>query len=1365
MPPEGAAAAVAAADKQQQQQQQQQLPQQQQRQHGMFVRLLAERGKTDLALVNTVTGDAYPPTGSFPLPASGESSSSSSSSSSRRCSWKAHPILPPAFRAAAAQTLNICFPGVTSADICTPGKAAAAAAAAAAELGRRFSRQVAAAADPARHTWILIHKQQQQQQQQAAKAASAETAVSPSSAAVAAAAADTAAAAAAANPSCSLTTRQALFLQQWRCNIAALLEAQRLPEKLQQQLAAAASGTTEAAAAAPAAAAPARASTAAAAGVQAVAEERLQAARRRLAERYAFLIEDRQQQQQQAASSSSNSISSSSSSSSSKTPEEAQLAGWHWPATLAQQRETAKTVEAALTEQIKTQRASQRQLASRTHKLPRLLWRLLAEAKEVERQQRMVLYEQSSRVYGRRDVFADWSGEHHRMRRAFLLQLQQQQQVLQRQQQQQVNQLQQELDRYRIKAQQKSEACKGDRKRLEKQQHELRALQRKLHKKRQRQQQRRLLLRHIGRQAAALLLRQPSQHQQQQKQLEQPHVLQQRLEQQQQALDDALALLVETQQVLADSVSSGDERAAERQQLQQQLHQQLHQQLQQRRQQQQQQQQKRRPTQQQQDQQHRQNQQQQQQQRRAAPSLADASAAPRLPPLKRRCSAAAEPMQQQQQQQQQGKLFRRTGVAETGGAAAAAAGERATSNGLSLVIRPMNLTAAAQQQLPQQLQQQQQQKPRNTTDVKTLAAGCSRSVLPVLTGQQQQQQQQQVEAAAATKSALKQTLESSSLMMEEEPPQCCSSGSEKGSMQVSAAGTAAAAAESETAVLQHSAADPEGSNHMSYNPSKRAAAATAAAAAATCGPGGVDTCAAAPSDSWDCLQGSSSCRRNDWDSNSRNSWRSSSSSSSNSRSNSSNSTGSSNSSNSSNWRGDTAAAPLLQRDERTPTAAAAANGTAAIGKYAALLSAAAAAAVLSPDALQQLSWLDERRTDRTVVPPSQDPYRDGSLFTECLHLETSLFALLRLASKDNSPPDLVANILQSNSPFSNFHQLRRGYRLLNMLGRGGFAEVWEVFDPLTCSVAAAKLHVLSSVKREKERLKIVKRVQNEIEIHKDIRPHPHIVEMKACFEMGNDVLASILQFCEGGDLDHYLKISGPLEEPLAARWIRQILQALHYLKHQPNGSIYHLDVKPGNVLLQEGDCKLADFGLSCFVPKGESRPFTGGGTLWYQPPECLLLQQQQQQLRQQQQRKQQQQIHPGANGEQIKDELAATEQQPQQQTPLVVLADEKIDIWAVGCILYEMLFNKRPFCRGLRPDQVDPSDQIISDAKKGLYIPTGPRKISEAAKDMLRRLLAYDPTERLTLEEALTHSFLQRQFEGQQLASRIEEALLALEKQ
>ncbi|OEH75307.1 tyrosine kinase-like [Cyclospora cayetanensis] len=270
-----------------------------------FLRVHTQKGHPSLALVHTTTGDAYPPTASFPFPAAGSTSDGKA--------WQAYPILPPAFRAAAAQTLNICFPAVTSQVLCPetiPSASTVAAGIAAPEVNTEGHD-------------------------------------------------------AAATPPCTLATRHALFLQQWRCNAAALLEAQHLPEWLRKRLASGAATATSGAT--PCTTPPEEAALAA-----------LQTAR-----------------------------------------QEVQLGVWHWPSTLAQQRETAKSVEAALTEQIKAQRTSQRILAARTHKLPRLLWRLLAEAKEVERQQRMVLYEQSSRVYGRRDVFADWSGEHHRMRRAF----------------------------------------------------------------------------------------------------------------------------------------------------------------------------------------------------------------------------------------------------------------------------------------------------------------------------------------------------------------------------------------------------------------------------------------------------------------------------------------------------------------------------------------------------------------------------------------------------------------------------------------------------------------------------------------------------------------------------------------------------------------------------------------------------------------------------------------------------------------------------------------------------------------------------------------------------------------------------------
>ncbi|PFH35785.1 Tyrosine kinase-like (TKL) protein [Besnoitia besnoiti] len=573
---------------------------------------------------------------------------------------------------------------------------------------------------------------------------------------------------------------------------------------------------------------------------------------------------------------------------------------------------------------------------------------------------------------------------------------------------------------------------------------------------------------------------------------------------------------------------------------------------------------------------------------------------------------------------------------------------------------------------------------------------------------------------------------------------------------------------------------------------------------------------------------------------------------------------------------------------------------------------------------EQLLWLDETKPDRTIRPPSQDSYRDGTLFIECLHVESNFFRLLRRcfaacgggrgrrplpaerlrafraqileenaelysmkkqldASRYRLMKQTKLFLAQANSQFSNFHQLKRGYRLLNLLGKGGFAEVWEVFDPLTCDVLAAKLHVLSSVEKESARWHIVKRVQNEIEIHKDILPHPHIVEMKACFEMGNDVLASILELCEGGDVDHFLKLSGTLPEAHAAEWTRQILEALLYLKRQPVGVIHHLDIKPGNVLLQRGQCKLADFGLSRVAPRaareegadsgeesaeegseaegaedeaglargnlqkgrrrGEKRAqpqvfWEGGGTLWYQPPECLIHQRQRQMRRTCQAGDEVRSPPPPAAGlspappkrkslpegtspsaspspsasgssspyaaaqsratRNVAARLAVAERRGEERARLLALADkdleaffralplvryvpldDKIDIWAVGCILYEMLFNKRPFGPSPAQTSSDPTLALIRDALRGPQFPERQSERSASQKrkseafsqvkgdtfsfeahngeqskepsdlciNLLERLLAYDASQRPTVEEALAHPFFANQME------------------
>ncbi|BAM41769.1 protein kinase [Theileria orientalis strain Shintoku] len=384
---------------------------------------------------------------------------------------------------------------------------------------------------------------------------------------------------------------------------------------------------------------------------------------------------------------------------------------------------------------------------------------------------------------------------------------------------------------------------------------------------------------------------------------------------------------------------------------------------------------------------------------------------------------------------------------------------------------------------------------------------------------------------------------------------------------------------------------------------------------------------------------------------------------------------------------------------------------------------------------QQLDWLDETDTNRVTVPPSQDTFRDGTLYTTCCYAEIKLMKVLQsslymMKTVKNRGRELVALVLEQileanselfdlkkkldngrsalykklklhwaerNSKWGGFPPLKRGYRLLNMLGKGGFAEVWEVFDPITLTVQAAKLHILSHDMDAVERGNVVMRVKNEIDIHKTCRTHPNIVNMKACFEMGDNMLATILELCDDGDLDHYIKLHGPVPEKLAITWTYQILQGLLYMKTLPEGRVHHCDLKPGNILNHRGNIKLADFGLSKMASHDATEVYWGGGgTIWYQPPECLM-------------------ANTRANA----------------KVPL----SDKIDIWAVGCILYEMLFNSRPF--GTFCSKSSLSERVYQEAILGVKFPQT-YKVSDDCKKLIRAFLAVDPNDRPSIEEALS---------------------------
>ncbi|KAL7977055.1 hypothetical protein Chor_009004 [Crotalus horridus] len=148
---------------------------------------------------------------------------------------------------------------------------------------------------------------------------------------------------------------------------------------------------------------------------------------------------------------------------------------------------------------------------------------------------------------------------------------------------------------------------------------------------------------------------------------------------------------------------------------------------------------------------------------------------------------------------------------------------------------------------------------------------------------------------------------------------------------------------------------------------------------------------------------------------------------------------------------------------------------------------------------------------------------------------------------------------EDNSQFKDHPTLNDRYLLLHLLGRGGFSEVYKAFD-LTEQRHACR----------------------EYRIHKEL-DHPRIVKLYDYFSLDTDSFCTVLEYCEGNDLDFYLKQHKLMTEKEARSIIMQIVNALKYL-NEIKPPIIHYDLKPGNILLVNGtacgEIKITDFGLS-----------------------------------------------------------------------------------------------------------------------------------------------------------------------------------------
>ncbi|KAM3398736.1 serine/threonine-protein kinase TOUSLED isoform X1 [Capsicum galapagoense] len=277
---------------------------------------------------------------------------------------------------------------------------------------------------------------------------------------------------------------------------------------------------------------------------------------------------------------------------------------------------------------------------------------------------------------------------------------------------------------------------------------------------------------------------------------------------------------------------------------------------------------------------------------------------------------------------------------------------------------------------------------------------------------------------------------------------------------------------------------------------------------------------------------------------------------------------------------------------------------------------------------------------------------------------------------------------EDGSRFNNFQILNHRYALLNLLGKGGFSEVYKAFDLVDHRYVACKLHGLNAQWSEEKKRSYMRHAIREYNIHKSL-VHHHIVRLLEIFEIDHNTFCTVLEYCSGKDLDAVLKATPVLPEREARIIIVQIFQGLIYL-NKKSQRIIHYDLKPGNVLFDElGVAKVTDFGLSKIVEddvgsQGMELTSQGAGTYWYLPPECFEL----------------------------------------SKTPLI---SSRVDVWSAGILLYQMLFGKRPFGHDQTQERILREDTIIKARK--VEFPTRPA-VSNEAKEFIRRCLTYDQAER-----------------------------------
>lgn len=249
------------------------------------------------------------------------------------------------------------------------------------------------------------------------------------------------------------------------------------------------------------------------------------------------------------------------------------------------------------------------------------------------------------------------------------------------------------------------------------------------------------------------------------------------------------------------------------------------------------------------------------------------------------------------------------------------------------------------------------------------------------------------------------------------------------------------------------------------------------------------------------------------------------------------------------------------------------------------------------------------------------------------------------------------------------------YRDKRQIGKGSYGKVYLMRDTKTNELVVVKT-IPSKGKDQKAKAA----AQKEAKLL-SMMQHPNIIMYLDSFFDSQGDFCIVLEYADGKDLQKYLETHKQLSEKQVLQIFTQIILGLDYIHSQ---NVLHRDIKTANVFLfRKGLVKLGDFGIAREVSDGELAK-TLIGTPYFMCPELL---------------KGQRYGFPA-------------------------------DIWAAGCVLFEIIAGKHAFTGKSR-------EELFSNIIGG-KMPQMPTQYSKPLINLLCSMLSHDPSKRPTCKEILS---------------------------